>query len=554
VSIIIVSWAAVILSCVSIILLLLLRKQIGENSDEHSDSGISEVLQNELRANRSEVADHAVRLREEIVSNQKLANEVLTKTIADMGRTQQEAMTTIAVQITSLIESNTNLMNKQRETIDTEMKSMQSGNESRIEKMQLGIEKVIADMMTQQKEQSTSVEGRIKSLVESNEALLEKQRETIDRQMKSMQSGNESRIEKMQLGIEKVIAEMMTQQKEQSSLVENRIKVLADSNEIRMDKLRDMVNDQIKSLQEGNEKKLEQMRQTVDEKLQSTLEKRLGESFKIVSERLEAVQRGLGDMQNLANGVGDLKRMLTNVKTRGTWGEFQLGDILRQILTTEQFAHNVQPRPNSNKTVEYAIRLPGQHDGSDVWLPIDSKFPQEDYQRLIEAAERGDSDAVERSKAALMRSILSSAKDIANKYIEPPHTTDFAILFLPTEGLYSEVLRQPGMVDKLQQSYRIVVAGPTTLSAILNSLRMGFRTLAIEKRSSEVWTILSAVKTEFGKFGGVLDKVKRQLNAASNTIDETSVRTRMMERKLKDVEGLSQKESSKALEIESEIS
>ena len=280
------------------------------------------------------------------------------------------------------------------------------------------------------------------------------------------------------------------------------------------------------------------------------MEKRLGESFKLVSERLEAVQRGLGDMQNLATGVGDLKRMLTNVKARGTWGEFQLGDILEQILTPDQFEKNVQPKAGSSETVEYAVRLPGQDDSSNIWLPIDSKFPQEDYQRLMDAAEAADSNAVDRSTAALNRAILNSAKDIAQKYVDPPHTTDFAIMFLPTEGLYSEVLRQPGMVENLQHNFRIVVAGPTTLAAILNSLRMGFRTLAIEKRSSEVWAVLSAVKTEFGKFGDVLSKVKKQLDTASNTIESTSVRTRAMDRKLREVEALPTDEAAMLLGID----
>ncbi|MEA3348549.1 MAG: DNA recombination protein RmuC [Pseudomonadota bacterium] len=339
-------------------------------------------------------------------------------------------------------------------------------------------------------------------------------------------------------------------QLESLGALEKRVRSITESNEIRFDKLRESVEKQLQSLQESNEKKLNQMRQTVDEKLQSTLEKRLGESFKLVSERLEAVQRGLGDMQNLANGVGDLKRMLTNVKARGTWGEFQLGDILEQILTPDQFSRNIQPKTDSAEIVEYAIRLPGSDDESSIWLPIDSKFPQEDYQRLLDAAEIADSDVVEKSTAALIRTIFSSAKDIADKYIDPPQTTDFAILFLPTEGLYSEVLRQPGMVEKLQQQFRVLVAGPTTLAAILNSLRMGFRTLAIEKRSSEVWTVLSAVKTEFGKFEDILAKVKKQLDTASNTIEMTGVRTRAMEKKLRDVEKLPAAESARLLGID----
>ena len=346
------------------------------------------------------------------------------------------------------------------------------------------------------------------------------------------------------------IGEMGKTQQEGFRAVETRVRALVESNEARLDKLRETLDVQIKSLQNSNEKKLDQMRQTVDEKLQTTLEKRLGESFKLVSERLEAVQRGLGDMQNLATGVGDLKRMLTNVKARGTWGEFQIGDILEQVLTPDQFERNVQPKAGSGEIVEYAIRLPGQGDESQIWLPIDAKFPQEDYQRLLDAAEIADADAVEKSTAALVRSIQSSAKDIATKYLDPPHTTDFAIMFLPTEGLYAEVLRQPGMVEKLQQQFRIVIAGPTTLAAILNSLRMGFRTLAIEKRSSEVWTILSAVKTEFGKFGDVLSKVKKQLDTASSTIDQTSVRTRAMERKLRGVEELPIAESTELLGLD----
>ncbi len=334
----------------------------------------------------------------------------------------------------------------------------------------------------------------------------------------------------------KVVSEIGNSQQTALMAVEERVKHLTDAHEIRFEKLLENVDRKLSRLQESNEKRLDQMRRTVDEKLQSTLDKRLGDSFKLVSERLEAVQRGLGDMQNLAVGVGDLKRMLTNVKTRGTWGEFQLGDILEQILTPDQFARNVQTVAGSKAVVEYAVRLPGSYSSDSVWLPIDAKFPQEDYQRLLDASERGDGRMVEKSAAALLRTLELAAREIATKYLDPPGTTDFAIMFLPTEGLYSEVLRQPGVVEKLQQQFRVVVAGPTTLAALLNSLRMGFRTLAIEKRSSEVWTILSAVKTEFNKFGTVLERVKSQLETASNTIESTGARTRAMARKLKSVE------------------
>ena len=349
----------------------------------------------------------------------------------------------------------------------------------------------------------------------------------------------------------RTIGEMGKSQNDNLESIARLIQEMTESNRVGIEKLRSSIDTQLKYLQESNEKKLDQMRETVDEKLQSTLEKRLGESFKLVSERLEAVQHGLGEMQNLATGVGDLKKVLTNVKARGTWGEVQLGALLEQILTPDQYDKNVRTRIDSQESVEYAIRLPGQDDGHEscVWLPIDSKFPQEDYLRLVDAADIADVDAVQKATAALIRSVHNSAKEIRDKYLNPPGTTDFAIMFLPTEGLYAEVLRQPGQVEKIQQDYRIVVAGPTTLSAILSSLRIGFRTLAIEKRSSEVWKVLSAVKTEFRKFGDVLAKVQRQLNIASNTIEQTGVRTRSMERKLRAVEELPSEEMVEILEL-----
>lgn len=349
----------------------------------------------------------------------------------------------------------------------------------------------------------------------------------------------------------RAIGEMGKSQNDQLNSIARRIQELTESNRTGIEKLRSTIDTQLKHLQESNEKKLDQMRETVDEKLQSTLEKRLGQSFKLVSERLEAVQHGLGEMQNLATGVGDLKKVLTNVKARGTWGEVQLGALLEQILTPDQYDKNVRTRGDSQESVEYAIRLPGQDDEPEscVWMPIDSKFPQEDYLKLAEAADTADGDAVQKATAALLRSVHSSAKEIRDKYLNPPATTDFAIMFLPTEGLYAEVLRQPGQVEKIQQDYRIVVAGPTTLSAILSSLRIGFRTLAIEKRSSEVWKVLAAVKTEFGKFGHVLTTVKRQLNTASNTIEQTGVRTRAMKRKLRAVEELPSEETTQILNL-----
>ncbi len=313
---------------------------------------------------------------------------------------------------------------------------------------------------------------------------------------------------------------------------------LTDANEARLTEIRNTLETKLRELQGENAAKLEEMRKTVDERLHATLEHRLGESFKLVSDRLEQVHRGLGEMQTLAAGVGDLKRVLTNVKTRGTWGEVQLEALLEQMLVREQFEKNVATRPGSSERVEFAIRMPGRVGGAQVWLPIDSKFPAEDYDRLIAAQDRADAAAVEESARALEMRIRLEAKTIRDKYIEPPYTTDFALLFLPTEGLYAEVLRRPGLADTLQRDFRVVIAGPTTLAAILNSLQMGFRTLAIEQRSGEIQLLLGAVKTEFGRFGEVLANTKKQLETVTNSIGKAEVRTRAIERKLRDVEAL----------------
>ena len=306
----------------------------------------------------------------------------------------------------------------------------------------------------------------------------------------------------------------------------------------RFERLRTAVEARLLAIQNDNAVKLEEMRVTVDEKLHATLEQRLGESFKQVSERLEQVHRGLGEMQTLAAGVGDLKRVLTNVKTRGTWGEVQLSALLEQILTAEQYGTNVVTRPGAGERVEFAIRLPGKEEGMPVWLPIDAKFPIEDYQRLIDAQERCDPVAVEEAARALDNRLKAEARSIHEKYVEPPHTTDFAILYLPIEGLYAEVLRRPGLAETLQREWRVSLAGPTTLAAMLNSLQMGFRTLAIEQRSAEVWAVLGAVKSEFGKFGEALAHTKKKLEEASNSIGKAETRTRMLSRKLREVEAL----------------
>lgn len=333
-----------------------------------------------------------------------------------------------------------------------------------------------------------------------------------------------------------------------SDTLTQQVQSLSEANSRRLAELRTTLELQLGQLQHSNAAKLDEMRATVDEKLHHTLETRLSESFAHVAQRLELVHKGLGEMHTLAAGVGDLKHLLTNVKTRGMFGEAQLASLLEQVLTTEQYATQQPTRPGSRHVVDFAIRLPGKgDDGQPVWLPIDAKFPNEDYERLLEAQRLADPLAAELAAKALEVRIRAEAKSIADKYIEPPHTTDFAMLFLPTEGLYAEVLRRPGLVESLQRDHRVTLAGPTTLLAMLNALQMGFRTLALEKRSSEVWQVLGAVKTEFGKFGDVLAKVKTQTQSVLNSLDAAEVRSRAMGRALKTVEALPSSEAAQVL-------
>jgi DNA recombination protein RmuC len=328
--------------------------------------------------------------------------------------------------------------------------------------------------------------------------------------------------------------EFSRNREEAGAAAKNQRQELASS----LEGVRSIVDLRLRQLQDDNAKQIDKMRATVDEKLQGTLEKRLGESFKLVSERLEQVHQGLGAMQQLASDVGGLQKVLANVKTRGGWGEVQLGALLEQVLTPEQFARNVRTRDDTSENVEFAIKLPGNDDGAPVWLPIDAKFPTEDYQRLLAAQDKGDLDLVEEATKKLETQLKKSARDICQKYINPPRTTDFALLFLPTEGLYAEAIRRIGLVEHVQRECRVILAGPTTLAALLNSLQMGFRTLAIQKRSSEVWNLLAAVKTEFGKFGDALSRVKDKLDQASSDMDKVAVRSRVITKQLNKVEEL----------------
>ena len=371
-------------------------------------------------------------------------------------------------------------------------------------------------------------------------------------QMLMAQSGDVARTQNEQIDAFRVQL-AQTQQQQEATLrrfaetLTEQLRLLSDANERRLTEVRQAVETRLAALQDGNEKKLEQMRATVDEKLHATLEQRLGESFKQVADRLEQVHKGLGEMQTLARDVGSLNRVLTNVKTRGIFGEVQLAGLLEQVFTPEQYATNVATVPGSNDRVEFAVRLPGRKDDAPLWLPIDAKFPREDYERLLDAHERADAPGMEMSARAIETRLRLEARSIRDKYLAPPHTTDFAILFLPTEGLYAEALRRPGLSEALQREFKVVLAGPTTLLATLNSLQMGFRTLALEKRSAEVWEVLGAVKTEFSKFGDVLAKTKKKLEEASNTIDQAATRTRAMVRQLKSVEALPETRTAELL-------
>ncbi len=394
----------------------------------------------------------------------------------------------------------------------------------------------MAQIATVQNNQIDAFSRQLVELTTANERRLQELRETVDKKLGEAKEDARQGREESAVTLRR-FSESLNQQ----------LAVVREASDQRLTEMRQMVEARLEAIQKDNGEKLEKMRQTVDEKLHATLEQRLGESFKLVSDKLEAVQRGLGEMQSLAADVGGLKRVLSNVKDRGGWGEVQLEALLEQILTKEQYAKNVNTRPGSKDVVEFAIRLPGPHEGTQVWLPVDSKFPLEDYQRLRAAQELADAAGVEESAKAIEAQIKKEARAIRDKYVEPPHTTDFALLFLPTEGLYAEVLRRPGLADTLQREFRVTVVGPTTLTALLNSLQMGFRTLAIEKRSSEVWQVLGAVKVEFGRFGDVLAGMKKQIQTVANSIDSAETRTRQMARKLKSVEALSDSQAQAVL-------
>jgi DNA recombination protein RmuC len=487
-------------------------REIANGVDRSYERG-ERAVREEIAKNRDETSNAARQSREETVATLKHFNESLVTTIGEMAKLEKSQLDVFSDRLDKLTLANEQKLDKMRETIERRLGVLQDENGKKLAEIR-------QDATTNAQKNRDEVTAALKTFNES---------------------------------VGKSISDFTTGQRRDFTTFVEQLTKLTESNETRMEKVRTTVEEKLKTIQEDNAKSLEQMRQTVDEKLQGTLDKRLGESFKQVSERLEQVHKGLGEMQSLATGVGDLKRVLTNVKTRGTWGEVQLDAMLEQVLTPDQYGKNVATKDDGNR-VEFAIKLPGRGENKDdvVWLPIDAKFPIEDYQRLIDAHDQGNSEAAEIAGKQLECRIKACAKDICDKYLCPPKTTDFGILFLPTEGLFAEVIRRVGLAEVVQRECRVVIAGPSTLWSILNSLQMGFRTLAIEKRSSEVWNLLAAVKTEFSKYGEVLDKVQKKLQEATNTIDKTAVRSRAIERRLREVHELPLEEAESVLLLEAE--
>jgi len=488
----------------------LLRRDLLERQDQ---------IRGEAEANRRV-------LREEISTTLSTTTKNLLSAVSDFSTVQRGQMETFGKQIDGLIEGNDRRFESLQHSVQHRLVEIETRTNDTLEKTRVGVEQKL----------DTSAQEMLARHERMRDEAASNRKQQRDEITLSLTRNSES--------LQKCVERMGAGQAGQMEAFGVQINSLVTGNDQRFDSLRVAIDGRLSEIRDRNAEQLEQMRATVDEKLQGTLEKRLGESFKQVSDHLEQVHRGLGEMQSLATGVGDLKRVLTNVKSRGGWGEVQLEALLEQMLTPDQYAKNVRVKADTSQSVEFAIALPARGDSDEItYLPIDAKFPMEDYQRLCDAQERGDLAAVELAGVALEQAIRKSAKDICDKYINPPVTTDFAILFLPNEGLFAEVIRRTGLMEKLQRDCRVTIAGPTTFSAILNSLQMGFRTLAIEKRSSEVWNVLGAVKTEFGKFADVLDGVKRKLDSATKTVDEAGRRTRAIERKLRDVESLPEQDA-----------
>jgi DNA recombination protein RmuC len=527
------------------------RDAIGErlSSVERGQERIERAVREEIAHSRTEASQHAAQLRDELRATLKETGDSVDQRLDRFAAQLVDLSRAVASRLDQFQKATDERLHnshlEQVAKLDQTMKVLgDSASDLRNELTQTlkgfgdSLDKRSADSNTSQLKQLGAFDARLEKLTDSNEKKLQEMRTELATTAAAQRAEVATSLKNLATTISEQLTSMAAVQKAAMETFSGTLHRLTEGNEKRLNELRATVDTKLQSLQDDNAKRLESMRQTVDEKLQGTLEKRLGESFKFVGDRLEAVQAGLGEMRTLASGVGDLKKVLSNVKVRGTWGEIQLGGLLAQVLAPEQYAANVSTKPHSSERVEFAIRFPGGDDGEEVLVPIDSKFPMEDYQRLVEASERGDPAGVEDCSRQLEHRIKLCAQDISSKYLNPPHTTDFGILFLPTEGLYAEVVRRNGLIESLQREFRVAVAGPTTLAAFLNSLQMGFKTLAIQKRSSEVWQILAAVKSEFGKFGEVIDSVDKKLAEASKKLGTVGTRSRAIERQLRDVQEL----------------
>ncbi len=499
----------IILVLIIVNLILVITKKTGNNSNELKSeinkanteiTRIDPLVRSEFSNNRDEIQRGAKNTREELNNSFKTFGETLTNNITDLSNIQKKQLETFSIQLQSLTKSN-------EEKID----KLITSNELKLKEFN-------EQLTNSSKENRTELTNSLKSFEEKFGA--------------NVKDFNELQRQKFN--------DLFIKQDE-----------LKNDTEAKLEKIRETVEKKLQTLQEENIKKLEEMRNTVDEKLQTTLEKRFNDSFTVISERLEQVHKGLGEMQSLATNVGDLKKVMTNVKSRGIMGEYQLANILEDLLTNEQYEKNVKTKPGSGAVVEFAIKMPNNNNlEKTLWLPVDSKFPKEDYEALVDAYDDGDPEKLDSLRKAFRNGIIKNAKDIKEKYIDPPNTMEYGIMFLPFESLYAEVLRTPGLFELLQKDYKITITGPTTLSALLSSLQMGFRTLAIEKRSSEVWDLLSAVKTEFNQFGIILEKTKKKLQEATNTIDKAGVRSRAIERQLRKVQELPSQETIAKIEQE----
>lgn len=539
----------VVLLVATVALLLMLLRKVSQadtatlvsrlDAFEKAQERTERAVREEVAQSRDEQGKAAKDQRQELTEAFKIFGDSVVQRMMDVASIQKGQLDAFSGQLTSFAKASGERLDGVRVESATGAKQLREEVVGTLKSISETMAKTMKDLAVAEKVQLEAFSGQIASLTKTSSEKLDGIRTESTTGAKQLREEVIAALKGITEATTKTMGELANIQKIQLEAMSSTIGKLSDTNEKKLEAVRVTVEGKLQSMQIDNAKQLDQMRQTVDEKLQGTLEKRLGESFKQVSERLEQVHKGLGEMQTLATGVGDLKKVLTNVKTRGTWGEVQLGTLLEQVLNPDQFANNVATKDGGER-VEFAIKLPGQGANQDetVWIPIDAKFPVEDYQRLIEAQERADIESVEKAGKQLENRVKTCARDISEKYLNPPKTTDFGILFLPIEGLFAEVIRRTGLIEVIQRECRVVIAGPTTLWSILSSLQMGFRTLAIQKRSSEVWNLLAAVKTEWTKYGDVLAAVEKKLHQASNTIEKAKVRSRAVGRKLKDVQEL----------------